>query len=350
MSKNIEIHGLRGLLAFALFVFHVAHSGLPRATGVGWDVFDWLLHAMRYGVEIFFAISGFVILRSFKGADQVGSFFINRISRIYPVLWVTVLTIVALLPFSSTHDLQVSAPEIVANLLALVPVLPGTVIHPASWSISYEFAFYAMFVLYALVQRGAGHRVALGVVAVVAACAMSQHTRAVAFLAGLWFALHPPGANWGKVPLSPGVLLLAAMAALHMAYERFDMWDALHPSRSPDQFVPALVFYAVGHGLLLMGFAKTLRGEGGFCWLLRHPAMQWLGTISYSFYLWQTIVMAIAKAALYKLGLVEWAGPWSQLLFFVVALPPTLLVSRWSQLGLEARATELIRRKWLATS
>lgn len=350
MSKNLEIHGLRGLLAFALFVFHVAHSGLPRAVGAGWDALDWLLLALRYGVEIFFAISGFVILRSFKGSNQIGSFFVNRVSRIYPVLWVTVLCIVALLPFSSTHDLQVAPAEVVANMLALVPVLPGVVIHPASWSISYEFTFYGLFVLYALAERGVGRSVAIAIVTVVATCAVSQHTRALAFLAGLWFAMHPPGAFWRRVPVSPGLIFVGAMASLHLAYGSFDMWDALHPMQSPEQVMPAMAFYLIGHGLLFIGFAKTLQGDGFFCRVLRHPAVQWLGTISYSFYLWQTIVMAIVKAALHKLGVVEATGAWSQVIFFFVALPPTLLVSRWSQRFLEARATELIRRRWLAAS
>lgn len=348
MSKNLEIHGLRGLLAFALFAFHVAHSGLPRSEAVWSLSLDWWLHSMRHGVEVFFAISGFVILRSFKGPDQVGAFFVNRISRIYPVLWVTVLTIVALLPFSSRHDdITLTAPEVVANMLALVPVLPGRVIHPASWSISYEFAFYALFVLYAIVHRVKGHAWALGTVLVVAAFAIGHHTRALAFLTGLWFAAHPPGQGWRRVPLSPAAWFIGALASLHLAHGHFEMWDALHPADSPEHPELALGLYLLGHALLALGFAKTLMGQGGFCHFLRWPAVQWLGTISYSFYLWQTIVMAITKAAMHKLGLVELAGTWSQLLFFVLALPPTLLVSHWSQVCLEARVTALIRRRWM---
>ena len=65
--------------------------------------------------------------------------------------------------------------------------------------------------------------------------------------------------------------------------------------------------------------------------------MQWLGTISYSFYLWHPIVMSIAKQALVRTGLAMAAGTGAQMLLFLLALPPSLAVAVASQRLIERR-------------
>jgi peptidoglycan/LPS O-acetylase OafA/YrhL len=92
-----------------------------------------------------------------------------------------------------------------------------------------------------------------------------------------------------------------------------------------------------------IGMTGVYRGRGAFArWLCSRP-MQWLGTISFSLYLWQTVTMAIVKGGMARAGLPELLGPWSQLAFFLLSLAPTLIVSHLSQRWIEDRFTRKLR-------
>lgn len=123
MKRNDHIHGLRGSLAFALFIFHVANSGLPTFSGAGFDLMNHFLLALEYGVELFFGISGIVIVFAFRSSKSISDFLVNRVTRIFPVLWVTVILIAVLSQFDAKHHLQLDPVMLLANLLALPPIL-----------------------------------------------------------------------------------------------------------------------------------------------------------------------------------------------------------------------------------
>ena len=94
-----------------------------------------------------------------------------------------------------------------------------------------------------------------------------------------------------------------------------------------------------------LGFAGLASGEGRAARLLCTRAMQFMGTISYSFYLWSPIVMSILKQGMLRSGLAVAAGPAAQLLFLVLALPPSILVAWASQRALERGAGAWMRRR-----
>ena len=73
--------------------------------------------------------------------------------------------------------------------------------------------------------------------------------------------------------------------------------------------------------------------------------MQWLGTVSYSLYLWQAPIMAGMVALLIKTGWAARAGAWGKPELFVAALGPTLLVSWLSHRYLEIGVTNWLRGK-----
>jgi peptidoglycan/LPS O-acetylase OafA/YrhL len=79
--------------------------------------------------------------------------------------------------------------------------------------------------------------------------------------------------------------------------------------------------------------------------LLASPPLRWLGTVSYSFYLWHPVVMATVKALMLKAGAPAMLGPWSQLVFGVVSLPGALVVALFSQRWLERDLTRWLRRQ-----
>ena len=100
--------------------------------------------------------------------------------------------------------------------------------------------------------------------------------------------------------------------------------------------------------LSLNGIAS---GRGWFAArFLQSRAMIWLGTVSYSLYLWHPVVLAIIKAAMREVGLPGMLGDWSQLVFFCIAAPISLLLAHLSQVWLERRLTERLRRGMTAST
>lgn len=93
---NQNVHGARGLFASAVFFFHVINSGLATYPLLTLPVAQFLLRTPEYGVELFFCISGFVIVGTLRRASSPGAFLEDRAIRIFPVLWATV-TVIAML-------------------------------------------------------------------------------------------------------------------------------------------------------------------------------------------------------------------------------------------------------------
>ena len=61
---NVALNGYRGLCALLVFVFHVGSAGVTDwpADSLGGEATGYLWSSLTYGVEMFFMISGFVIL------------------------------------------------------------------------------------------------------------------------------------------------------------------------------------------------------------------------------------------------------------------------------------------------
>ncbi len=108
-----------------------------------------------------------------------------------------------------------------------------------------------------------------------------------------------------------------------------------------EPFSGLLFFIALG--LATLGLLGVTRGQGWFANMLLARPVQFLGSISFSFYLWQTIVMAIVKKGMYILALPTTLEQHSQLAFAILSLPPTLIISYISYEILEIRITRLMR-------
>ena len=90
---NPYIHGARGLFCLIVFVFHVINSGLPTFDFLSTGLTRHALETGKFGVELFFGISGIVILPSLHRAPSILVFILDRYARILPVLWATIIAI-----------------------------------------------------------------------------------------------------------------------------------------------------------------------------------------------------------------------------------------------------------------
>lgn len=149
MTKLDGIQVLRGLAALvvALFHFHLAEPNFgpdqvtPSILGYG-----------RIGVDLFFVISGFIMVHVTRNVapswGSSGNFLYKRAARIYPPYWVVTIGVLAIW-FASSKALfggvVGEAPNIPASL-ALWPTEQEPALN-VGWTLIHEMYFYFAFAL-----------------------------------------------------------------------------------------------------------------------------------------------------------------------------------------------------------
>jgi peptidoglycan/LPS O-acetylase OafA/YrhL len=342
---NPAVHGARGLFAIMVFVYHVVNSDLATFAFVKNTVFEtYFLRSFKFGVELFFGISGFVIVGALARAPSVRSFLWDRVTRIYPLLWTTLIAI-SMVSITVGHWMPPFT-DWLLNFLALPPFFPLPQVNPAAWSLGYEITFYTLCALcWALRKRG-GHTwlvvaIAAGTILII------LFPRAALMPAGILAATALAASPIIKrFASSPGFLLLAFL----IGWRFLDLASGgdiamMTPLEQPYAVWMMLSFPAVAIGLIgSLTMIGIVNGDGFLGTVLRTRSLQWLGTISYSLYLWHPVVMGGLKAALTKIGAFDAVGPGAQLLFATVSLLPSLIVAHYSQRWIELRLTRALRR------
>lgn len=300
-EHHAGIHGLRGACVLAIFVYHVVNSGLLPPAASRWaELVIWLSGGLRYGVEVFFMISGYVIVQSLRRHDNAVSFMRDRVLRIFP-LWLPLASamLLGVLLWSQWSGTTVrtlpSALTLVPSLLILAPVLPVPSIHPAQWSLSYELFFYAFCaVLWRVRSRAAWLRL----LCLIPPCVFAVlFPRALFFLPGVLVALHEPWlrsrSTWFRVGWLG--LPMAWVAWLSTGVEDASLSRTLIDFAMDGQAAAVLVALT-GAGLFFAWVVLFRARSVGI--VLASSAMQWLGTVSFSFYLVHPIVMGVVKRML----------------------------------------------------
>jgi exopolysaccharide production protein ExoZ len=159
----LSIQILRAAAALAVSADHIV--GYEFATQYALP--DALPHFKfgRAGVDLFFVISGFVMVysseRYFGRAKAPQEFFLRRLARIVPLYWVTT-TIILIYLLVQYHDLarvKFSLDSVVASYLSIpAPQLDGYMapVHGVGWTLNYEMFFYGCFCFALLFSRRTG--------------------------------------------------------------------------------------------------------------------------------------------------------------------------------------------------
>ena len=158
-SRILELDALRGLAAVAVVLFHYTtrydelfgHSQ-SLELAVAWG---------HYGVDLFFMLSGFVILLSLERTANAGRFAWGRFSRLYPTYWAAAIVTFAVVSMVGLAGQEVSLADALLNLTMVQSLLGAEHIDGAYWSLQAELIFYANMLL--LYQCGAFRRPALAV-------------------------------------------------------------------------------------------------------------------------------------------------------------------------------------------
>jgi len=347
---NHTVHGARGLFALFIFIYHIVNSGYATWPFLTLRPIDFLLRSTEFGVELFFCISGYVICGALRRAGGPLAFLEDRSIRIYPALWASIGAIIGigLLRHGPVFGFvigQVPARHVVMSLLALPGILPVGSLNPVGWSLSYEMCFYVFCAAGWSMRRAAG-RVSILVLAPVAAVMLALYPRSIFLLSGVLAAEgYLADRRVQRLAQYPVPWLLSFLI----------LWRAIQVLSLPREFTETTLFgWALDVRLPLallafiaatLGFAGLAAGHGGLGRLLRTRLFQYFGTISYSFYLWHIIVVAVVASALRNTGLLDRAGDAVRALLFIAALPPSVIVAHASQRVLERGAGVWLRRR-----
>ncbi len=150
MSKErfYEIDLLRFLAALGVMFFHYTFRGFA-ADGMSPLEFPYQAQIFKYGslgVDLFFIISGFVILLTAYNRDAI-SFTISRMTRIYPAYWFSVsLTAVAIYLFGG-QLFHVELTQYLANLTMIHGYFGVRHVDGVYWSLLVELKFYFLVFL-----------------------------------------------------------------------------------------------------------------------------------------------------------------------------------------------------------
>ncbi len=350
-NRYPHIDAMRAIAALAVATVHISESLAPLAGSGTW--LHQMADDMRFGatgVTLFFLVSGFLIPSSFGNhpsrAEGLRIFAIRRFFRLYPAYWLSIP--LALWSTWWLHDRPIDVATVLANVTMFQRVLGFEDIEGLYWTLAYELVFYlACAGLYVL---GVQHRpaallgvlyVLLGVFAVIAALGL-RPTGYLRFFSDLpvsvglmftgavlrhWHDRLPLG-RWAKAALV--IILLIYVLPMLRGLKIAD-------GQATYTFTPD---WGPGLGVLIfLLLAMRLR--------LSHPLLSWLGTISYSLYLFHPVIIYFFTWLLLQPGF-EWARGWDLLAYFGPILAVTILFSagvyRWLELPMIELGRRLTRR------
>ena len=166
------IQYLRGLAALMVVVFHMSYQ-LSRIYPL------YQVDTLASGVDIFFVISGFVMIYSTNGGSRFSpsAFMLNRVVRIAPLYWAaTFLTIFAIIFAPGlVKTAKLAFPHALLSLLFIaVPNPVGLHISPlvvVGWTLNLEMFFYLIFAGAIALGRRSSSRV--GTYVLTALCALA---------------------------------------------------------------------------------------------------------------------------------------------------------------------------------
>lgn len=151
MGRFRELDGLRGIAALAVLVYHFTGPYNSHYTTDPRPIFDFPFGA--FGVQLFFLISGFVILMSADRAKQPSDFIISRAARIYPAYWASLILALAVGFFFQLKVAELTAWEILINFSMMQRwlLVPNAV--DVYWTLAVELQFYVLVFALILVTR-----------------------------------------------------------------------------------------------------------------------------------------------------------------------------------------------------
>jgi len=356
-----EYYGIQALRAIAALAVVAGHSTdyLEMRNGAVPGPLQWI-HGPA-GVDIFFVISGFVMMisagRLLTKANPAGVFLWRRLLRIAPLYWLLTLAKLVLItawPALSVHA-RPSHWNVVSSFFFIPSVGPSGEIRPlipVGWTLSFEMFFYVLFaaglwMIHRRRGRAASGELLKFLVPAIFAVALLGVVRTEAwpawtavadpivleFLAGAvlaWIALR----SWHAKPWIAGGLICGGFVGL----------GVLSPGMTGGFWAARVVVWGIPAVMIVYGVVsledklrKRLPG-----WVLL------LGSASYAIYLIQTFVFPLVHAVMdrYFADSVHESPVEAGLLMVAMSLPLVAVAGVAVHLMIERRMTDFLKSQF----
>lgn len=340
-----SVQVLRGIAALFVAIGHIIGE-MPRLRAYAGG-FDENIVQFRFGVDLFFVISGFIMVYTTchrpRGALEGSRFLLARFLRLSPLYWAaTALTVVIglVLPSALNHE-ALGADRILSSLFYLphrndngdyFPIVgPG-------WTLNYEMFFYVIFALTFLLPWKRGLFTLVGILSLTvllgrivpnAGPMLAYYSHPILLEFGFGALLGYAYVQGALDRLTRWILPTALIAILWVA--------ALHVANFADMQQRAF-YYGVPATLLVFAAIVADRNDrsvGGWVTLA-------LGDASYSIYL--THLFVARAASIVTARLLPGCPLW---LFFIVTLLAVVivghLVARWVEIPMHRFTSRLTR-------
>jgi len=344
------LDSLRALAAISVLLVHV---GIFTGGFEPW--YKQLFAHLDIGVPFFFLLSGFLLYRPMLAARMLGlpkqkrsAYARNRFVRIFPAYWV-VLTVAAIVPgfygaftgnwwiyYGLLQSFPIYTPQ---GACAVNPFDCGI---PPSWSLSIEVLFYISLPFFAAGMGkltsvfGRRHWVSieLSVLAVISAVSLYIQSSLPLTDLHVWLFFSPIGRGWWFA-LGMSLAVASVWVQKQPREPKAFRWIATHPglwwliggvlylltavlflgpgpslnfpTSGRNQYLLQVVIFGLIPLLVLLPAIFGSEGAGVVRRTLRHPALVWLGLISYGIFLWHFPVLGVLS----DLGAIGWV-PWLQ--------------------------------------
>jgi peptidoglycan/LPS O-acetylase OafA/YrhL len=339
VTRIRSLDALRGIAALAVVIFHTTASFDHSFPGYPHAVVSF--EGGRYGVQLFFVISGFVILWSIQRQTTVGKFAYSRFSRLFPPYWASLLFISAYILFAQhvldagISPLTFTAGQWFANVTMVprwIPPFHFIEVDYAYWTLAIEMGFYLLIGLLMALGLTRKNRI---VPTMFTIWCVDLALNGVHFLSAMASGNRQPGTG------DYANLFLAGMA-LFLLYQDRDrpkrdrqilwvmVWGAPVLEALRFQKVGALVVLAVVTSVYFAIFRSIP--------LLHSRVLQWLGRISYSLYLMHEVPGYITMKLLLDHG-------WNRNLVVVVAIVQSFVLAIILHRVVEKPVTRWLRQR-----
>ncbi len=316
------ITGLRAIAATMVVMFHTSLFREYGAIGVN------LTEAGRYGVQVFFVISGFTIAATYLGADSYRSYLIRRLMRIAP-LYVFIICMAAGLTWAEVinpagwsvrFDVGIDAYNLLMHFsfLSFLDYRIANSLVGVEWTIPVEVFWYVLLPWF--ISRLVGTRAALAFMAALLALAFAT------VIAGNQLG-SPLISEWFPTTYGPyfllGVLTFKLRSSAVMQGRAAAVfWGGIALFAFAALAAPVMTGAWVGIAVAMIIVGHRGRGGG----VLTVAPLLFLGSISYSIYLWHAVVIRYFAMPVDVPGYVEFSAVYG--LTVVLSIATYLLVEK----------------------
>ena len=343
--RLLPMEGMRGLSAFLVFFVHFWPLFGSRAGGATLRKFFEPMATLGHcGVDVFFALSGFIIYGLLLKKDiPYWKFVRRRVIRLYPAFVAVFLAYLFLslaVPDRSKipHSFFPALTYLVSNFLMLPGIFPITPMIIVAWSLSYELCFYlTMPVLFRCLKLGAwpkdariGFFLAASVAWLLLPAGLMRHPRMVMFGCGI-LLYETIGMRSRFLNYAAPVMFLATLVVIGLRGQ----------TTVTSNYGPVLIHSTLHMVLLFIAtFALGYSALGDSGWLSKAFSWDWLrwfGNISYSYYLFHGLVLHFVRVAADAAGLPARLSPVAFVALCAICFATTVAGSAGLFLAVEKR-------------